>query len=279
MQVYKYMNIGSAKPSRQELDSIPHHLVDIRLPSQQFNAGDFIKEAERAVEEIRQRNKIPVISGGTAFYLKSFLYGLPDVPEGNNTIRERLNKEACETGGKSLYERLKKIDPEHAAKVDPANLVRVIRALEVFEITGKPLSSFKPPKEPRKDIAALLIGLNRERAELYDRINRRVTQMFDRGLTVEIKGLITRGYTEEDPGMKGIGYSEFFRMLRTSITLKQVEELIQQNSRRYAKRQLTFFKAFEGVKWFHPREKDNIKEEIEKFLAPRLTEEAKKLLN
>lgn len=253
MQVYRGMDIGSAKPSLQEREEIPHHLIDFMLPSEQFNAGMFVKMTDRLIPEIIDRGKIPVISGGTAFYFKSFLYGLPDLPSVEPAIRESLQSELSRKGLPALYAELKLADPLRAEQVEPGDSYRILRALEVFRVSGKSLSSFSLPDKIRKHISPLVIGLERPRPELYDRINMRVDGMIKRGLIDEVKHLIEAGYTKKDPGMKGIGYGEFFLQAETGeYTTGDVIGLIKRNSRRYAKRQYTFFKKLPMVKWFNP---------------------------
>ena len=266
MQVYRGMDIGSAKPSTLVLDQIPHHLIDIMLPSEQFNAGIFVNLADRLIPEILGRGKIPVISGGTAFYFKSFLYGLPELPEVSSEVRESLQRELEKRGLESMYRELQKIDPVRAGQLEPGDSYRILRALEVFHSSGSTLSSYKVPESLRRGINPLVIGLTRSRNELYERINMRVDLMMHSGLQEEVKRLVEEGYTESDPGMKGIGYSEFFLQARTGeFTIQDVTELIKRNSRRYAKRQLTFFKKLPGVRWFIP-EDEKISETVNSFL-------------
>ncbi len=253
MQVYKGMDIGSAKPSLQERTEIPHHLIDCMLPSNQFNAGIFVRMANHLIPEILKRGKIPVISGGTAYYFKSFLFGLPTLPPVEPQIRDLLQKELITKGLPALYNELKRVDPLRAEQVEPGDSYRILRGLEVFRVSGKPVSAFKVPDTIRNDITPLVLGLERSRPELYKRINMRVDHMIEQGLIDEVKHLIEAGYTKKDPGMKGIGYGEFFLQAETGeFTTADVIELIKRNSRRYAKRQYTFFRKLPMVKWFCP---------------------------
>ncbi|WP_168203424.1 tRNA (adenosine(37)-N6)-dimethylallyltransferase MiaA [Oceanispirochaeta crateris] len=266
MQVYRLLNIGSAKPDPSYLQRMPHHLIDILDYTEQFNTGDFVRLAEERVLSIHKRGKLPVISGGTAFYFRNFLFGLPRIPPVSGEIRNALNAELDEKGPRVLHERLTRVDPETAARLMPMDRSRIVRALEVFEGTGKPLSSFQISRQPRNDLSCLLLGLERPRKELYERINERVNLMFERGLYDEIQFLISQGAREDDPGMKGIGYSEFFPFLREGcLTLSDVKDRIQQNSRRYAKRQMTFFRSLPGVSWFNPDRSQEIRERIDAF--------------
>jgi tRNA dimethylallyltransferase len=263
MQVYKGLDIGSAKPDTAYLERLPHHLISIREPDQNFSAGDFVVESERLIPGIYDRCKIPVISGGTAFYFKNFLYGLPEIPEIDKTFREQLNRELSVGGLSTLYNELCLCDPQSGERLNSNDSSRIIRALEVFRATGKPLSSFKLSEKIRDDYPMVIIGLERDRSELYSRIDRRVDIMFEQGLIGEIQKLMNKGVHSDFPSMRGIGYSEFFEMKnRGCMTIEDLKEKIKQDSRRYAKRQITFFKSLKGVKWFSPLDFEGIKREV-----------------
>ncbi len=263
MQVYKGLDIGSAKPDRNYLEKLPHHLISVRDPDQQFSAGDFVEEADKLIPEIFKRNKIPVLSGGTAFYFKNFLFGLPDIPLIDNKYRQQLNKELSVNGLEPLLNELKSCDQISYQRISKGDSSRIIRALEVFRSTGKTLSSFAVSTEMRKDYSFKIIGLERDREELYSRINYRVDLMFEAGLIGEIKNLINSGVRSDFPSMRGIGYSEFFEIQnRGCMTITDLKNKIKQDSRRYAKRQLTFFKSITGVKWFSPEDSDGIRREV-----------------
>jgi tRNA dimethylallyltransferase len=266
MQVYRLLDIGSAKPDPPSLKRIPHHLIDILDYTEQFNTGDFVRLAEECIRGIHNRGKLPVLSGGTAFYFKNLLFGLPPIPPIPAGLRETLNDELSEKGPQALHMQLALVDPETAERLNPADRSRIVRALEVFRGTGQALSTYKTASKPRNDLPCLLLGLERPRAELYERINERVEIMFQQGLYEEVKNLITRGACEDDPGMKGIGYSEFFPFLREGcLTLGDVKARIQKDSRRYAKRQMTFFSSLPGVQWFHPDQTEDVRKVIEVF--------------
>lgn len=270
MQVYRQLDIGSAKPDPSYLQRMPHHLINILDYKEQFNAGDFVRRAEECIPDIHSRGKLPVISGGTAFYFRNFLYGLPDIPPVPEGLRDELNARLEKEGPQALHRELETVDPETAQRLEPADRARIVRALEVFKGCGKPLSSFKAGTAPRKDLEYLLIGLERPRIELYERINLRVDIMFDQGLYKEVKDLFTAGAEEDDPGMKGIGYSEFFPLLREGcMTLADVKARIQQDSRRYAKRQMTFFRSLPEVNWFHPEDIEGLGKMINNFTKKR----------
>jgi tRNA dimethylallyltransferase len=267
MQVYRHMDVGTAKPGPGLLAAIPHHLIDVAEPSEQFNAGRFVKEAEALAGQIRARGRIPVICGGTAFYITSFLYGLPEAPPADPAARERLRELERREGGEALYALLQARDPQGAARIEPADTSRVMRALEVQESSGRSLFSFHWPRTPRVGYRFLLIALTRERAELYRRIDERVNAMFSAGLVKEVKGLLERGFGPADPGMKGIGYREILSMRAGCETVAGVRDLVARNTRRYAKRQLTFFRAVQDVCWMEAACPSAVREKVQSFVA------------
>jgi tRNA dimethylallyltransferase len=267
MQVYRHMDIGTAKPSLAERGRIPHHLFDVAEPSEQFNAGRFVTDAERLVGEIRQRGRVPVVAGGTAFYITSLLFGLPEAPPVDQAVRARLHEMERDEGSAALYRALSRSDPDAAARIQPNDRYRVMRALEVFQATGRSLFSYAWPRAPRTDMRFLLVGLDRPRAELYQRIAERVDAMFESGLIGEVKGLLDRGFLPRDPGMRGIGYREILDMRRGCDTFAEVRGKIAQSTRRYAKRQLTFFRAVPNVCWTSPESTDAIQARLEAFVA------------
>jgi len=268
MQVYRGLDVGTAKPSLDLKNVIIHHLVDIISPTEQFHAGEFLRLADNLVIDISSRSKIPVISGGTAFYFKNYLYGLPEIPWIDPAVREALQKELLKHGIEVLYDKLIELDPERAANIHPNDKYRILRALEIIQGSGRLHSDFKPKSILRKGIDPLILGLERDRGELYSRINQRVDLMFEEGLIPEVKNCFKDGLKEDDPGMQGIGYKEFFQMgKRGDITLSGTKNSIKRNSRRYAKRQITFFKSLPDVKWFKPWDIDLIQKEIDSYLA------------
>lgn len=267
LQVYRHMSIGTAKPDSSVTDIIPHHLIDCVDPDTEFSAGDFVAEADRLCREIYGRGKIPVLSGGTGFFLKNFIYGLPQAPPADPEIRLQLQKRLEKEGAETLREELRKADEVSWQRIKPADTYRILRALEVYHTSGKPLSSFTLSSDPRKEYRFFLIGLIRDREVLYDRINKRVDMMFDSGLPEEYKMLRKMGYNASSPGLSAIGYSEFSLMEKYgTFTLSEIKELIKQNSRNYAKRQITFFKALDNVRWTDPGNWENIEKEILIFL-------------
>jgi tRNA dimethylallyltransferase len=260
MQVYRGMDIGTAKPTKEILQKVPHHLIDIMDPDEQFDLGYFVRTADKIVLDILGRGKIPIVSGGTAYYLKHFIYGLPSSPKSDPRIRNRLKKELETRGMEAMFQDLQRIDPLSAEKIAPSDRYRILRALEVFYLTGSPLSAFPPAASPREHINVVAIGLYREREELNKRIDRRVERMFEEGLVDEVKQLMSRGYGPETPGMRGIGYREFLLMKENGcMTLESVKECIKHHSRRYAKRQMTFFRSLPNVTWIQPDNREFFK--------------------
>nr|WP_252507774.1 tRNA (adenosine(37)-N6)-dimethylallyltransferase MiaA [Treponema denticola] len=250
VQVYRHLHIGSASPSKEELDGLPHHLIAIKEPSEEFSAADFVKEADKLCPEIYRRGKLPVLMGGTAFFLKNFIYGLPVTPTADPKIREHFQKRAKEEGAGVLLEELKKIDPQTAKRLHVHDEYRIIRAHEVFTASGKPLSSFALPENPREEYEFFILSIERTRSLLYERIEKRVDAMFAEGLYYEVKKLYEMGYTSESPGLKAIGYREFFdenKRLKPESDLEEVAALIKRNTKHYAKRQETFFKTIPDV--------------------------------
>jgi tRNA dimethylallyltransferase len=268
LQVYKQMEIGTAAPEKEILDKIKHHLVGFLDPGEEFGTGDFVREADRLCREVYESGKIPLLSGGNAFFLRNFIYGLPESPESDLEIREMIQNRLEGEGASILRAELERVDPVSFKRIAENDHYRLTRALEVYHTTGRPLSFYSVPDKEREQYDFLLIGLIRERDELYKRINMRVDGMFETGLVDEYKNLRKMGYCEADPGMGGIGYSEFSLMERCGcFTLKDVKDMIKQDSRKYAKRQITFFKKIKNVIWENPENSSLILEKVNSFLS------------
>ncbi len=269
IQVYRYFDIASAKPSLDLQKRIKHHLVDILDPREQFTSGDFSKKAEELIKTINSKGKIPIIAGGTGFYLKELLYGASEAPRSDSHIREKVQKELSTLGKEALYEKLVKTDPVAALKINLNDTYRVTRALEVYYQTGRPLSSFNVSNSLRDDISFLIIYLYRDKAELEDRIEKRVDLMFKSGLIGEIKVLFEMGADSSWPAMQAIGYKEFIGYKDDGeISLKGLRDKIVLSSRQYAKRQITFFNSFKEALKFHPDlDRDRIITVCEEFRA------------
>lgn len=245
VQVYRGLDIGSAKPNLAERARIRHELLDILDPSEPYSVGDFVELADRACERASAEGALPVLSGGTAYYIKAFLYGPPPAPPSDAAVRAAIQQELSERGPEALRAELLAVDPESAARIAAADLYRITRALEVYRCSGTPLSGFALPTKRRERWNTLLVGLDRPRDELYARINARVDAMLDAGLETEVRSLVDAGYGRGDPGMRAIGYAEFL----DGGDPANIRRAIQTNTRHYAKRQLTFMRAIPGVLW------------------------------
>ena len=265
VQVYRYLDIASAKPEKELVEKIPHHLVDIRFPWEQYNSGDFCKDAERLIKEINERGNIPLITGGTAYYFKQLLYGPSSTPESNPKTREEIQRTIDDIGLDKAYEMLMSLDMAAANKIDKNDRYRISRALEVIKDTGRPLSSFPVSDTLREDIDFVIIGLKREKKELEDRIRKRVDIMFDSGAVREMKALLSMGADLSWPGMQGIGYREWFNAIESGeVNISIIKDMIIRSSIKYAKRQMTFFSSFSDTLWFSPNDIEKIKEYLEK---------------
>jgi len=250
MQIYRGMDIGTAKPSIEERNGIPHHLLDIADPNQLFSAADFTEAATQIISEVLKRGKRPIVVGGTGLYLRALLHGLVDSPSGAGDIRQELHAKAREQGNQAMLEQLRLVDPELAASIHPNNLVRIIRGLEVYRLTGIPLSRYQREHGFAKQrYQCLQIGIRVERQELYNRIETRVDRMMAMGLPDEVQGLLNAGFGPELKAMRSIGYKETCAYLAGSQNRETTILLIKQNSRRYAKRQFTWFNADPNIIW------------------------------
>ena len=251
MLVYKNLNIGTAKPSNEEKRGVLHHLIDVVEPTESFSVSDYEKAALPIVEKLLSEGKTPIICGGTGFYIQSLLYKSQFGNVGANAeIREKYERLAEENGVEYVHELLAKVDKESAEKLHANDLKRVIRALEIYEITGKPKSEQNDKQIPRFDFLSVSIEYPRE--TLYERINLRVEQMFANGLLEEVQGLLRQGITTDMQAMQGIGYKEVAEGLQNGWTRAEMIELIQKNTRNYAKRQQTFFKRMQNHVFLSP---------------------------
>jgi tRNA dimethylallyltransferase len=254
------MDIGTAKPSVEERDRIPHHLIDIIRPDQPFSAADFAEAADSAIRDISSRGKRPIVVGGTGLYIRSLLKGLVDSPGSTEEIRQGLLTEASERGNLAMLEELRQVDPEIAGRLHPNNLVRIIRALEVFRSTGIPLSRYQQEHGfSGQHYHTLQIGIRVERPLLYSRIDDRVNRMLEEGLLQEVQQLLNAGYGQETKAMRAIGYKEMTAYLAGEYDLDEATRLIKRDTRHYAKRQLTWFNADKDILWLeYPSKFDTI---------------------
>lgn len=255
-QVYRGLDIGTAKPSKNDLKKIPHHLIDIVSPGHNFSAADFVKAADAAVADIVSRGKNVLVVGGTGLYIRALIHGLVDSPVGNVAVREILQREAAEKGSAAMFDLLQHVDPDAACQIHPNNLVRILRALEVYRMTGIPLSSYQQ-EHGFRDVryTALKIGLLSERKLLYERIDQRVDQMMADGFADEVESLLESGVRSDSSGMRAIGYKEMVAHLAGEYRLDDAIHLIKRNTRHYAKRQLTWFNNDPSIVWFDYPEK------------------------
>lgn len=269
LQVYRRLDIGTAKPSPRIRERLAHHIIDIINPDEQFDVGAYGTRADRAIAEISSRGRTPVVCGGAAFYLKHVIYGPPPAPPSTAASRAAVRERLRAKGLAALYAELREVDPATADRVAPADEYRITRALEVYERSGRPLSAFPLPSRPRSDLAAELIGLYREKPELHARMADRIRRMFTDGLRGEVAGLVRDGYTARDPGLRGIGYREFFAAdgtIRPPSDDERMANEIFHHTRQYAKRQLTFFRSLSGVRWIHAERSDEVLRSIETFV-------------
>ncbi|MEJ2050066.1 MAG: tRNA (adenosine(37)-N6)-dimethylallyltransferase MiaA [Calditrichota bacterium] len=257
-QIYKYMDIGTAKPSNRILSEIPHHFINILEPDQDYSAGQFGLQARAVIDDIFQRERTPLIVGGSGLYIKALLEGFFEGDVRDEKIRKSLEKRLVREGSQSLYEELVKLDRAAAMKIHTNNSQRIIRALEVCLAANEKFSDLQRKKLPKLNFRVLKFGINKPRAQLYDDINRRVDQMFSDGLVEEVSGLLDRGYKKSLNSLNSVGYKEVIDYLEGSIDFETCVDLVKQNSRRYAKRQLTWFRADHEIKWFSINEKTDI---------------------
>ena len=267
MQIYRYMDIGTAKPNPGEQAAVPHYMIDIVDPDEPFDAKQFAKKAREKIFALHDRRVVPFVVGGTGFYIKALVHGLfSDVPS-NPDIRRRLKEEGEIRGIESLYSRLRKCDPESAKTLHPNDAYRITRALEVYESAGKRLSEYhREHGFMDMPFNVLKIGLNMNRDLLYDRINQRVDRMIDAGLLDEVKGLLNMGYGADLKSMQSIGYRHMVDFIQNRCSWNEALRTFKRDTRRYAKRQLTWFKADSEIKWSKPNQINDIRQMIKKFL-------------
>ncbi|MFZ5562862.1 MAG: tRNA (adenosine(37)-N6)-dimethylallyltransferase MiaA [Thermodesulfobacteriota bacterium] len=255
MQVYRHMDIGTAKPAPEERKRVPHHMIDVADPDEDFSAGRYARMAREIIVELNQAGVLPVLVGGTGLYIKACLHGLFRKHSADTAILERLAGEAREQGVLALHERLKVCDPDTAGRVHPNDLFRIVRALEIFESTGLPASGHRQAHRFADDpFDALKICLHMERRALYERINRRVDAMMAAGFEDEVRGLLARGYGPDLKSMQSIGYRHISDFLAGTVPREKAVETMKQDTRRYAKRQETWFRADPDMVWVDKKE-------------------------
>lgn len=260
------MNIGSSKPDQAELNAVKHHLIDIVNPDYHFTAGDFCIRADAASEDITGRGKIPLVVGGTGFYINSFFYGIDEIPDVEESIRQAAADEYDDGGSDLLYNELEKSDPEFASKVHVNDRQRIIRGVSVFRSTGRSISSYFSNKKNSKFLDTLFIGLYIDKEILLKRIDHRVDSMIKKGLVDEVRDLRSRGYSPALNSMQTIGYAEINRFIDGAISLETAIEDIKRNTKKYAKKQMTWFKKNKSVIWFGPDEIKKIPDILKNWL-------------
>ncbi|MCL6638192.1 MAG: tRNA (adenosine(37)-N6)-dimethylallyltransferase MiaA [Firmicutes bacterium] len=251
MLIYRYMDIGTAKPTLQERRGIPHHMIDIVDPDEEYSVALFQRQAREAIGGVLARGRVPLLVGGTGLYVHAVLdrYDFTSAG-GDKYFREKLQKEAADIGPEGMHRRLAEIDPDAAKKLHPRDTRRVIRALEVYYRTGRPISSYQYKDGQANPIyRAKIFGLTMARESLYRRIEKRVDWMIAAGLVDEVHGLLERGYQPELPSMRGLGYKEIVPYLRGQLSLEEAVALLKRNTRRFAKRQLTWFRRDSRIHW------------------------------
>jgi tRNA dimethylallyltransferase len=267
-QIYRYLDIGTGKPSLADRQSVTHHLIDIVNPDEEFNAAIFRRLATQSIEQIHARKKNVIVCGGTGLYLKALTQGLFEGPGQDAQIRQTLARQIETEGLASVYRQLLLIDPSAASTIHQNDRQRTIRALEVYQLTGKPLSEWqKEHTFQERPFEALKIGLNRERGELYDRINRRSERMVEDGLLEEVRGVVTKGYSLALKPLRSVGYRQMGRVLLGQQELLGAIEEMKQETRRLAKRQLTWFGSDKEIRWFDPQQKTASIAAAEKFFS------------
>jgi len=273
MQIYRGMDIGTAKPTLEERRGIPHHLIDIVDPDEEYSVAQFKEDALACISDIVKRGKTPIVAGGTGLYINSLIYNITFSETVSDwEYREKLKKLAEEQGPLVLYEYLKKVDPKSAEMIHPNNVKRVIRALEVYETTGIPISEHKEASRNDPPLYRFLVyGLQIERKKLYQRIDQRVDIMMEKGLYDEVKGLLDRGYSPDLVSLQGIGYKEIIDAIKGKCSLSEATDIIKKNTRHLAKRQITWFKKTEGLMWIEYSDANTWA--ILKFLADNLNNE------
>jgi tRNA dimethylallyltransferase len=265
-QIYKHLTIGTAKPPIEQLQQVPHHFIDLLEPDQTFNAGQFQEQSRRVVDQVLDRHALPVIAGGTGLYVRALVDGFFEQPEISGTVRTQLEERLEREGKEALFNELRSVDPESAAGMDATKYRRVIRALEVYHETGTPISQFHRQHAVQQRYDSHWYGLLWDRAVLYHRIDRRVDRMMDEGFLDEVMRLKAMGFDDRFQSLQTVGYKEAFSYLRKEITKDRMIELMKQNTRRFAKRQMTWFRKESRMTWLSISHEDQISGYAEKII-------------
>ena len=271
MQVYKGMDIGTARPSDEELARVPHHMLSIIEPGDPFSVGEYVRFVRPVIAGLHKQGKIPVVAGGTGLYVRAIVDGLCDAPEADETLREKLLQEEEQYGKGYLYKRLCEADPVSAKRIKPNDTVRILRALEVYEIMGVPISEIQKTHGFREKLYdCFVIGLTMDRKKLYMNIEERVDSMIEKGLEAEVRGLMDKG-KESFILMHGLGYKQIAGYIKGWYSLEDAIKLLKRDTRRYAKRQLTWFRRDDMIRWYTVKDDlshfNVIKDDVHRELA------------
>jgi len=264
-QIYKYLDIGTAKPTSEQKRIATFHLIDFVDPTKNYSCGQFARDAEAKIEEIMEQDKVPIICGGTGLYIKALFHPLHALPESKCEIRKKFQNSLKKFGVDHLYKKLLLIDPELAERITPKDKQRIMRGLEVYEMTGTPLSLLLKTERKKAKYVPCYIGLNLPRRELYPRINERFAAMIKQGLVNEVKMLLRRGFDPTASAMRTIGYKEIIEYLQGYMSLEETIEKVKRRTRNFAKRQLTWFNKIPGLQWYSPEEPDIINHIIDQW--------------
>ncbi len=269
MQVYKYMDIGSAKITEEEMDGVPHHLISVLEPSEEFNVVMFKQMAEEALKGIYERKHLPIVTGGTGFYIQALLYDIDFTEqEADEELRSRLHDFADDKGPSALHDILNEIDPASARAIHPNNIKRVIRAIEYYEKTGEKISEHNVAERAKgSPYSFCYFVLNDDRSAIYERIDERVDRMMEEGLVEEVKKLKDMGCTRDMVSMQGLGYKEILDYLNGECTLEDAVDIIKRDTRHFAKRQITWFKREKDVIWLDLQDFDNDQDKVLEYMS------------
>jgi tRNA dimethylallyltransferase len=274
MQVYRYMDVGTAKVNKEEMQGVPHHLIDYKMPDEEFNVVVWKNDAKKVMKDIYDRGRIPIIVGGTGFYIQALLYDIDFTKEsGDKAFRESMQNIAAEKGAQAVHDMLLKVDPESAKTIHANNVKRVIRALEYYHDTGKPISKHNEEERQKESpYQFAYFVLNRERQELYRRIDYRIDKMMEQGLLDEVMNLRGMGYSKELVSMQGLGYKEMFPYLDGECSLEDAIYILKRDTRHFAKRQLTWFRREKQVQMIQYENFHDTKEVLN-FICKELKDE------
>jgi tRNA dimethylallyltransferase len=267
MQIYRYMDIGTAKPTKDEQSRVPHHMIDLVDPDEHFHAGQFAEMGHKNIMNLHARGVVPFVVGGTGFYIKALVSGLFEAGPSDIHMRSRLREQARICGADSLYERLRRYDPDTAQRIHPRDTYRIIRALEIYELTGRSMAALQREhgfKDKRFEV--LKIGLHINREALYERINHRADVMMASGFADEVRRLLDMGYRDDLKSMRSIGYRHLVDFIKGRCPWDETVRILKRDTRRYAKRQLTWFKADPAIVWKEPGQMEDLPRLIKKFL-------------